>query len=224
VEPGYEEILRRTCEARNAFWFEWGDPDPDLLVRDRDPALHAGPHWPGRRQAFRTVRRGSLVLVASDGLSDPFADPGSGEGPGFGLELFAVTKDPAGPAVRDSWLLDLVHQASQEAAARGGLLALLGEAGLVLLELHDVRVPAAWRDAEGKAGVLLGLPPGGPAAVPASIRLPQGSARAVCVKLLTPSETARAASRGAAGREEIAALLAAAGPIQRSSLGRDPVA
>jgi len=40
-----------------------------------NPALLGGPKWPALRQAFRVVRRKTgNVILASDGLSDPFDD------------------------------------------------------------------------------------------------------------------------------------------------------
>ena len=39
------------------------------------PTLSGGPKWPALRQAFRLVRRpNGNIILASDGLSDPFDD------------------------------------------------------------------------------------------------------------------------------------------------------
>ena len=45
-----------------------------------NPALLGGPKWPALRQAFRVVKRSNgNVIMASDGLSDPFDDMSLGE-------------------------------------------------------------------------------------------------------------------------------------------------
>lgn len=76
-----------------------------------------GPAWPNTRQAFVVARRPRGLLVASDGLSDPFDDEDDCQQNGLGHEFFATTPDPI-DHVPGSWLFDLVWQMSQFAAAR----------------------------------------------------------------------------------------------------------
>ena len=82
------------------------------------------------------ARTKNRVLLASDGLSDPWDDEDSGEGNGLGLELFAITDDPL-PKLPGTWLWDLVWQMSQFAAKNGQISEILDDLGLVSTELYD---------------------------------------------------------------------------------------
>jgi hypothetical protein len=162
--------------------------------------------------------------VASDGLSDPFADPAEGQGSGLGIEFYATTVDPL-QAVAGSWLFDLVWQMSQNAASHGNLAGLLGQQGLLSTELYDVGIPAPARerfvtDAE-RVAVLVGLGDGTP---PAGVEGPLGPIRLANLKLLTRSELDLLLANGAAGRHELARRLAAQGWPTVSSLERPSVA
>ena len=70
-----EDLLDRTAAARKDTWQEIGTQEPLVLNDTVNPALMGGPKWPALRQAFRIIRRrtGNIIL-ASDGLSDPFDD------------------------------------------------------------------------------------------------------------------------------------------------------
>jgi hypothetical protein len=51
------------------------------------------------------------MLVATDGLSDPFdEDPDRSDERGFGVECFALTKDRMPASLGDSWLSDMLVQ------------------------------------------------------------------------------------------------------------------
>ena len=70
-----EDLLDRTAAARKETWQELGTSEPLVLNDTVNPALMGGPKWPALRQAFRVVRRRTGgVILASDGLSDPFDD------------------------------------------------------------------------------------------------------------------------------------------------------
>jgi hypothetical protein len=220
----HDVLVARSADARSSAWSSWGAVDPDVIAHALNPAFMGGPTWPNLRQAFVTARRQGQLLVASDGLSDPFANPADGQGNGFGIEFYATTVDPL-PAVPGSWLLDLVWQMSQNAAAHGGLAGLLAEQGLLSTELYDVAIPAHAReryvsDAE-RVAVLVGL---GDAAPPASVQGPLGPIRLANLKLLTRSELDFLLEHGASGRHELARRLAAQGWPTVSSLGRPSVA
>lgn len=89
-----EETLGESAEERAQTWSKWGKVEDDVLSHLINPTLRGGPRWPAMRQAFRVVRRDGAVLVASDGLSDPF-DEGKGEPGinGFGLEFYAISSE-----------------------------------------------------------------------------------------------------------------------------------
>ena len=70
-----EEILEASSRAREECWQQIGTLEPLVLSHLVNPALMGGPRWPAMRQAFRVVRRpNGNVIIASDGLSDPFDD------------------------------------------------------------------------------------------------------------------------------------------------------
>lgn len=218
-----QDVLQRTCSARDAFWAAWGESDPDVLAPLVNPAFVGGPRWPNLRQALATVRRGSLTLLASDGLSDPFDDEDPPTQQGFGLEVFAVTKDEVPPPLPGTWLCGLVWQVCLNAADSGRFRALIDQYGVIVTELYDVAVPASWKNAEGRVGVMLGLSDAAASAVPPEIVLPLERVRAVNVKLLTLAELEFAAKHRAEGRAELARRFQAAPGAQRSSLSRPSV-
>ncbi len=70
-----EDLLEKSSRAREAVWQQLGSLEPLVLSHLVSPTLSGGPKWPALRQAFRLVRRpNGNVILASDGLSDPFDD------------------------------------------------------------------------------------------------------------------------------------------------------
>ena len=104
----HEAMLDRACEARAAFWREWGELEEDVLAPVINPGLRGLPAWPALRQAYRVARRGSLTVLTTDGLSDPFEDPELAEEQGFGLEFYIVTKDSMPSPLQGAWPRDSV--------------------------------------------------------------------------------------------------------------------
>lgn len=84
-----EDLLEKSSKAREAVWQQLGSLEPLVLSHLVSPTLSGGPKWPALRQAFRLVRRpNGNVILASDGLSDPFDDITLG---GFCITLFTCT-------------------------------------------------------------------------------------------------------------------------------------
>ncbi|KKR30268.1 hypothetical protein A2715_03225 [Candidatus Woesebacteria bacterium RIFCSPHIGHO2_01_FULL_39_32] len=70
-----KELQRLTYEARNKFWAAVGKVDSDVFAPLINPAFSGGPKWPSLRQAYRKiVTNDGVLIIASDGLSDPFED------------------------------------------------------------------------------------------------------------------------------------------------------
>jgi hypothetical protein len=155
----HDELMRRTAEARDAAWSNWGTIDDDVFTHLISPMFTGGPKWPNTRQAFRAVRRPGEVLLTSDGLSDPYDDEEVARN-GLEHEFYAVTGDRL-DQLPGSWLWDLVWQMSQFAAGHGGVAGLLDEMTLLSTELYDVSIPASHRarfvNSDGRVAVLLGL-------------------------------------------------------------------
>ncbi|MFO0636494.1 MAG: hypothetical protein U0168_27000 [Nannocystaceae bacterium] len=203
-------------------WARWGTLDGDVLTHLLNPVFMGGPRWPALRQAYRVARRDGAVLLASDGLADPF-DDGPSDVNGCGLEFYAITGDPL-ERVAGSWLWDVVWQMSNFAAGHGGIRKLLDELGTLSTELYDVGIPgehaSRFVNAHGRVGVLLGVED---ALVPSVVAGPLSPIRLVDIKLLTLDELELAATGGAAGRAKLAALFAAGPEATHSSLQRRSV-
>ena len=214
------DVLQASFDRREEAWSQWGTVDGDVLSHLINPHFMGGPRWPALRQAFRVVRSPRGILVASDGLSDPFD---SGEGPedvnGFGLECYALSADPI-ERVPGSWLFDLVWQMSQFAAQHGDLAALLDDLGVITTELYDVHIPEEHRsqlvNPEGRVGVICGV---GEPPIPPGVDGPLSRIRLASVTLLTLSELTYAIERGDSGRRELRTWLGTAS----SSLRRTAV-
>jgi hypothetical protein len=227
VDDEHDRRVEQSCEARERAWSAWGAVEPEVLTHLLNPALAGGPMWPNMRQAYRVARKGGLVLLASDGLADPFdASLFEGEEPpatdGLELEVFAI--GAVAGDVGGSWLWSAVWQMAQNAAANGQLAALFDELDLLSIELEGIQVPgpaaARFVTEQGRVGALLGLaePP-----IPKEVQGALSRIRLVNVKLLTVSELEGVRRRGTEGRTELAQRLAAQGDILVSSLDRPSV-
>jgi hypothetical protein len=94
-----EDLLEKSSRAREAVWQQLGSLEPLVLSHLVSPTLSGGPKWPALRQAFRLVRRpNGNVILASDGLSDPFDDitlGGGSQSARCSLEEVAFNSPPA---------------------------------------------------------------------------------------------------------------------------------
>ena len=218
-----QALLELSFDRRSQAWSSWGRLEGDVLSHLINPTFMGGPRWPGMRQAFRVVRQDHAVLVASDGLSDPYDE---GEGPadvnGLGLECFVVSSEPI-QTLPGTWIFDLVWSASQQAAQHGDLAALLDEYGVLSMELYDIGIPAEhssrFVNAEGGVGVLLGTRE---PRVPREIAGPLSPIRLVGATLLTLDELRYIVEGGPGARRDIAERLGSvASSLSRPSLGPD---
>ena len=74
-QTSLDELLEKSAKAREDLWESLGSLDPNVLSQLQSSALMGAPKWPAVRQAFRLVKRANgNILIASDGLSDPFDD------------------------------------------------------------------------------------------------------------------------------------------------------
>ncbi|CAG1769853.1 hypothetical protein BAC2_00630 [uncultured bacterium] len=218
-----EDELTKTSQARAAAWSKWGALDGDVITHLINPSFMGGPRWPAMRQAFRVARKDGAILIASDGLSDPFDDAAHEDAPavnGLGLEVFGITQD-AIDKVPGSWLFQLVWQAAQLCAGNGRVAALLDEVGTISTELYDVAIPEShaprYLNQRGRVGVLLGLTPEG---LPERIEGPLSSIRLVALHLLTLEELEMVVEKGTEGRKQLADRFAREGIAGTCTLGR----
>jgi len=88
------QLYEQTVNARNAFWKNIGTVDPHVLSYFLDPTLIGSLGWSFVRQAFVKIETPNTVILASDGLSNPF-DALDEPNQGFSLECFIESDDPA---------------------------------------------------------------------------------------------------------------------------------
>jgi hypothetical protein len=221
VATEVDAAFQATCEARDRFWTGVGQIEPDLIGYLISPELMGDPAWPTTRQAFRVVRRERSVIVATDGLSDPFQDL-SPAGNGFEMELFVETeslslevlKGPGVEAIKTSWPFALVEHVARVVADFGGVRHNLDEMGVISLELPGLandpliseQVPARFIDGD-TLSVLIGVPT---TTAPESILdAPNAPVRVSAILLLTAAELQHVRSGEEAARRQILAHLAA---------------
>lgn len=219
-----ERLTQQSFDARTAAWSCWGSLDRDVIAQTVNPAFTGAPRWPGLRQAYRVARKGGVVLIGSDGLSDPYdAGHGSKGQNGIGLEVFAATDDVLG-AVANTWLFDIVYQVSQVAAAHGELAPLLDKLGLLSLEVWDVAIPASHRarffNEDDRVCILLSA---GADPIPTRVAGPLSPIRFMHAQLLLRDELDYLTEHGDDGRRELAERLIAQGVAPLSRLDRASV-
>jgi hypothetical protein len=229
--------FKLTVQARDKFWKAIGSLDPYVMANIISPQLTGGPGWPTTRQAYLIIRREASVILATDGMSDPFEDTEK-KGNGFEMELFLETNDikladhPTDEdyaKVRDSWAFELLSETGKLVAGNGGLVPMLDKFGVISTEFPGVsqshaikdQVPARFVTEDGSIGILIGQPaPDFDAVIPDT---PLSKVRAVPIVLLTAEELNFIRNGGEAARKEVAAKLSALPSGFRSDLNRPSV-
>ncbi|WP_335945815.1 suppressor of fused domain protein [Pseudomonas sp. G166] len=230
--------LREAGEAcLDRHWRSVGTVERDVLSYLISPSFSGGPYWPSTRQAYRVVRRGTTVILATEGLSDPFDDT-EGMGNGFEMELFVETADipehahgPVGEVdpFKRSWAFELVEHVARTVAEAGGITHQLEQHGALSLELPGLsqshhmsdQLPKLFVTDDDSTGVLLGAPePDFPTQLD---DMPLSPVRLVPVVLITAAELEYVRCGGRAAREDLVSRLKAAGVGHMSSLHRASV-
>jgi hypothetical protein len=205
------QMLATACAARDAFYATLGTVDADVLAPLVNPAFMGGPRWPSLRQAWRVIRRADTIIIASDGLSDPFEDDDDVFVPrGHLLEVCIEAPLAAfdGKAVAHSWLFDVIYQVSQNVADHGSIDLLVQRHGSVSMVLDVRDAPAGLEDEDEQVGVLLAQ---GASSIAPSFATPYGDVLLLTVTALQPAELAfiSEAADKAQSRRDLAAALAA---------------
>jgi Suppressor of fused protein (SUFU) len=182
-----------------------------------------GPVWPALRQAFQKIDTAHSVILASDGLSDPFDDMEEAN-QGFEIEFFIESDDPElRTSISDlasTWQFEILYQMSQNAANHGGVKDLLDQYGVLSMELYDISVPEPFLNEEGRVGILIGVDA---PHLPRKISLPCAEVRLASIKLLTAKELDFILEHGAEGRRKLVELFQEQGSHHLSSLDRSSV-
>lgn len=226
-----------TADCLDRHWQSVGTVEKDVLAYLISPSLTGGPYWPSTRQAYRVVRRGNNIVLATDGLSDPF-DDAEGLGNGFEMELFLETADIPDKArgtlgdvdpLRHSWAFELLEHVAKTVANVGGITHPLENHGVLSLELPGFsqshlmsdQLPDLFVTADDAAGVLLGGPaPDFPTRLD---DMPLSPVQLVPVVLITAAELEYVRTGGRAAREDLVARLQAAGFGHVSCVYRESV-
>ncbi|MCM2564975.1 hypothetical protein [Janthinobacterium kumbetense] len=218
-------MLAAACAARDAFYATLGTVDADVLAPLVNPAFMGGPRWPSLRQAWRVIRRAESIILASDGLSDPFEDDDDVFVPrGHLLEVCIEAPLSAfdDQEVAQSWLFDVIYQVSQNVADHGSIDLLVQRHGSVSMVLDVQDAPAGLEDENEQVGVLLAQ---GVATIPPSFATPYGEVMLLTATVLQPAELAHIgnAADKAQSRRDLAAALAASPTGHVSVAGRPAV-
>lgn len=226
ADDAIDPALAASWQRRDAHWAGIGTVETDVLGHGISPGLRGGSHWPTLRQAYRVIRRPHTIIVATDGMSDPF-DGVAGGGNGFEIELFVETPDIA-PAhagslgdiarISQSWAFELVEHVAGVAADDGDMAVRLARHEVLSMELPGVsqsrslgaQLPAGFVTADDCLGLLLGMP------VPDfSVRIedmPLSPATLVPLTLIRADELEELRKGGAETRKALAARRTASGP------------
>jgi hypothetical protein len=189
------------------------------------------PAWPTVRQAYRVIRRPGTILIATDGMSDPF-EPPVAEGNGFGMELFIETADIppelAGTVgyigeLPRSWAFELLYIAAASVAQAGGIQSQLERYGGYSMEFPGVsksrsfsaQLPARFVTANDCVGILFGVPVAG--FLTRIDDMPLTPVSIVPVTLITAEEL-EAVRQGGTAREALVHRLAQSGRHHLSNL------
>lgn len=203
-----------------AYWKAVGSVEDNVVSYIVNPMFLGAPAWPNTRQAYRVIRTDDSMIIASDGLSDPFVDSENDTSSGFGLEVFIEildAQDLSFDKIMGSPEFNLIELVAQNIAGHGGIAELLDEVGVLSMAVPiSHRFPEHWHDTDGQVGVLLGLP------VPKrekQIDLPFGPCRFVAVTPILPVEL-QAVAGSKQERDVIAKKYSKSAPGWRFDLKR----
>lgn len=221
-----DDILQQSYKVRDEAWRSVGRLDDTVLAHLINPSFMGMPTWPDLRQSYKIVHLDNgHTIIATDGLSDPFAKDHPLYKPdvnGFGLELYIEITEPfdAGKAGY-TWWYNLLYQEALQVAYSGNLLDMLYQHdGVLSTELYDVHgLPDEYKN-EGRAPILIGTPSD---TVPKAVQGPLSQIKFVSIELLTLDELKHLLDQGREGRSDIVhgLIKQLGGPV--SSLQRQSV-
>jgi hypothetical protein len=208
---------RASRAARQAYWSKIGQLEEAKL-----PSSNALPEtpWPSGAAGFRVIRTAQSLIIASDGLSDPFG-PFS-EMPdqnGYGLEVFIEVEGwQALPfdAVRKTWGFQAIEALAELCVRAGGLEPALRQYGLLSLALPLARGPKDWLedDPDARLGGLINMPlPPGRATIE---DMPLSEVKLVALTLISSAELDECVIDGGQARRALADDLMTTGTAHRT--------
>ncbi|MCS3848500.1 suppressor of fused domain protein [Xanthomonas campestris] len=207
----------QTNTARDELFESLGQVDSDVIAHVINPAFMGGPRWPALRQAFSIIRTNDSIMVASNGLSDPFDDVEEPNN-GYRVEIIAETKEKLTGGIAGSWLFKLVYALSQQAAHSGQMADFIEGHGVITMELfaQDCGLEE-FQNAHGMVGVMIGVEH---PELPKKIQFPAEHVFLAAVQILTPDELAYVVEKRAEGRNHLHGLMRSSGLYHFISPGR----
>lgn len=208
-DPAY----KKTYDALQAYWDKVGAVDSNVITYIVNPMFLGSPAWPSGRQAFKIIRTTESLIIASDGLSDPFEEDKDERRNGFEMEVFIEVngqQDMAFDDIKSSAAFALIEQTARQVADWGGITKLLNQISVASSEIpvSSDAIPDEFLTCDGSVGVIFGMAAKGrPKIVPDT---PLSSVQMVPVTVLLPSEV-QVVSQSKSGRDCIAKKLRDAG-------------
>ncbi len=199
-----EKLYNNTLKARDKLFNSLGKVDNDVLAPMANPSLTGGPTWPSIRQAYSIIRTDNSIIIASNGLSDPF-DNIDKDNNGFGIEVMAETfntiKDDDLTDIAQSWLFDLVSSVSQEIAFNGQIKSYIEQHNVITMEIN-VNHPelSMFQNEDNLIGIMLGVEHPNLKKV---IKFPAEEVILVTIKILTKKELQFVSKYRAEGRKKL---------------------
>lgn len=194
-------------EQIRAFWQSIGELETDLLSYIVNPQFLGAPSWPNTRQAFAVIRTETSLIIASDGLSDPFVGSSVIDQSGYGIEVFIEIEglqDVKFDEIISQPEFSVIEMVARNVAGHGGIAKLIDEIGILSMSLPlDCNFEDDWVDNEGQLGVLLGM---NSSSRSKRLELPFGTVRILAVTPLRPDEI-QAVARSTEARNKVAASL-----------------
>ena len=218
------EAIAQTRRARTAYWDAVGTSDVDFLGYPVSPQVLGMPAWPTQTQRFRVIRTENSLIIASEGLSDPFGTfDARGQGNGFGVEVFLEICGGQGLSAEDlrkSWAFKAVEHAARIFAYGQDLAAMVHDNDVLSVDLPSNCVPAGWivPGVAEPAGALLNI--GQPSGRVNIAGMPLGPVRAVPLTPIFPEELESCLIEGASERRALANDLLTTGIGHRMKTSR----
>lgn len=155
-----DPLYDATFKARDTYWKSIGSIDEDVIAHMVSPQFMGMPAWPTTRQAYKVIRTETTLIIASDGLSDPFTDCEEHKihMNGFGGEVFIETADLVDASfdeITKSWHYETIEIWARNVAHYGGLNARLEKYGVMSMELPIQSAPSDLKNEHGNVGFLV---------------------------------------------------------------------
>lgn len=218
------DAIAQTRKARSAYWDAIGVSDADFLGYPVSPQVLGMPAWPTQTQRFRVVRTSNSLIIASEGLSDPFgAFDTRGRGNGFGVEVFLEIcggQEVSAEDIRKTWAFKAVEHVARIFAFAENLGALVQDNDVLSVDLPSNCVPTGWivPGVAEPAGALLNI--GQPSGRSNFANMPLGPVRAVPLTPIYPEELESCLIEGASERRALANDLLTTGIGHRMKTSR----